>query len=432
MKKTKSHIKNYLKQANDDGFSLLELVIAVGVLLVLSAVGLLAYNGITRNARMAAVQSAADEVYTGAAAYDANGDDYTQAEKDWMETSKKDTANSITVEVKDKEETNGKLCVVAYMEKHTGIIAKKGSGCETGGVVSPGDETTPPPPVVGGETEIPVIDDPEDSGSDDSNVNKTFYADVEINFDPGYDSYYTLLYKDSQENVLFNEYVDPLYSINIVYEGDLWEKVDDKWMPVIYYSIDGYMWWDTKDIKAILECDVEEDETSVYAYCAHNLSKDNKDNPAPTPTPTPVCEYTSEEAKIRAEEIYNETLPKAINMVKNNTIKHVDGKATVLPGDEQNYTRKASDENCGIDITIARIVSTNGETYAFSDQSNRYAYMFVVQIDTDEKIANSSASYRHNHVGLINVKNSYEDSIKASALKYNSPDGTTWGGNNKL
>lgn len=45
-----------------EGFSLLELVIGVGIILVLTAGGLLSYNGIMNNARKAAVESAATDV----------------------------------------------------------------------------------------------------------------------------------------------------------------------------------------------------------------------------------------------------------------------------------------------------------------------------------------------------------------------------------
>lgn len=76
---------------NNDGFSLLELVVAVGILLVLTVGGLLAYNGITDNARDAAVESAASEVYTAAVAFEASGKMTPEiaaqtAEKNWMDT----------------------------------------------------------------------------------------------------------------------------------------------------------------------------------------------------------------------------------------------------------------------------------------------------------------------------------------------------------
>lgn len=139
-------IKKIKHTRNEEGFSLLELVVAVGILLVLTVGGLLAYNGITKNARVAAVQSAADEVYTGAVAYDSNGQDYKEAVKEWMETRNGD---SITVEVGEKN-LDGSFCVVAKMAEHSDITASRGSGCE-GSTGAPGDgehgsgeETTPP------------------------------------------------------------------------------------------------------------------------------------------------------------------------------------------------------------------------------------------------------------------------------------------------
>lgn len=57
-------LKIFKKNYNDNGFSLLELVVAVGILLVLTVGGLLAYNGITKNARQAALDNAVAEIYT--------------------------------------------------------------------------------------------------------------------------------------------------------------------------------------------------------------------------------------------------------------------------------------------------------------------------------------------------------------------------------
>lgn len=52
-------------EANENGFSLIELVVAIGILLVLSVGGLIGYSQITNNAREAAVQSAASDTLTG-------------------------------------------------------------------------------------------------------------------------------------------------------------------------------------------------------------------------------------------------------------------------------------------------------------------------------------------------------------------------------
>lgn len=62
-------VKYNKKTKTDDGFSLLELVVAVGILLVLTVGGLLAYNGIINSARQAAVENAAETVYNQAMIY---------------------------------------------------------------------------------------------------------------------------------------------------------------------------------------------------------------------------------------------------------------------------------------------------------------------------------------------------------------------------
>lgn len=49
---------------NENGFSLLELVVAIGILLVLTVGGLIGYAAITDNARGAAQESAASEIAT--------------------------------------------------------------------------------------------------------------------------------------------------------------------------------------------------------------------------------------------------------------------------------------------------------------------------------------------------------------------------------
>lgn len=118
MKKMKGYVKNYLKEVDENGFSLLELVVAVGILLVLTVGGLLAYNGITRNARMAAVQSAADEVYTMAQSYKTTGVDPVIAEDEYNETAKE-----ISVEVDKTSE--GALRVRAYHHSAGQIMAEK-------------------------------------------------------------------------------------------------------------------------------------------------------------------------------------------------------------------------------------------------------------------------------------------------------------------
>jgi len=74
----------------DSGFSLLELVVSVGVLLTLTVGGLLAYNGIINSARQAAVNNAAETVYNRAMIYktdDKPGTTIQKAVDEWNEAS---------------------------------------------------------------------------------------------------------------------------------------------------------------------------------------------------------------------------------------------------------------------------------------------------------------------------------------------------------
>lgn len=133
-------MNNYIKKLktikeNQEGFSLIELVVAVGILAILSVVGVVAYSKITENARQTTVEAAAAEVLTGAIAYDSNGDAYKQAETDWMNSAAND---SITVSA--NKDSNGDICVKAVNNEHSEANAVKGAGtgCD-GSTNNPGD-----------------------------------------------------------------------------------------------------------------------------------------------------------------------------------------------------------------------------------------------------------------------------------------------------
>lgn len=90
--------KEKLSEKNEDGFSLIELVVAIGVILVLTVGGLIGYSKITDNSRQAAVEKAASEVATAAMAYDANGknvleDEHNPAKK-WNDSASNDSVET--------------------------------------------------------------------------------------------------------------------------------------------------------------------------------------------------------------------------------------------------------------------------------------------------------------------------------------------------
>lgn len=75
--KMAARLKNYRSNLKSAGFSMLEAVVVVGVLLALAVSGFIAYGSITANAKKASVESAASSVYTAALAAEMDGDSAT-------------------------------------------------------------------------------------------------------------------------------------------------------------------------------------------------------------------------------------------------------------------------------------------------------------------------------------------------------------------
>lgn len=98
------------RELNEDGFSLIELVVAVGILAILSVVGVIAYSGITDNARQTAVDAAASDVFTAAIAYDSDADFETTPET--AAKSYNDSSEKINV-VATKDSSDGTITVTA-------------------------------------------------------------------------------------------------------------------------------------------------------------------------------------------------------------------------------------------------------------------------------------------------------------------------------
>jgi surface protein len=136
------------RQKNQEGFSLLEMVVAMGILIVLVIGGILFYRGINQNSKEAAVQQAAKSVYTGAVANQSDNDGSTtpsSAAKEYNE-SQKDT---ITVDGVDRpviyvtvdEFTDGGLKVKAvYGDDEAEHIIDTSRSTDTPVVTDPNEE----------------------------------------------------------------------------------------------------------------------------------------------------------------------------------------------------------------------------------------------------------------------------------------------------
>lgn len=73
--------EKYRSRLKEAGFSMLEAVVVVGVLLALAVSGFISYGLITENAKKASVETAAASVYTAAIAADIDGDPATNSQK---------------------------------------------------------------------------------------------------------------------------------------------------------------------------------------------------------------------------------------------------------------------------------------------------------------------------------------------------------------
>jgi type II secretory pathway pseudopilin PulG len=75
--KMSASLKKYRDNIKAGGFSMLEAVVVVGVLLALAVGGFIAYGKITENAKKASTESAASSVYTAILAAEMDGDSTT-------------------------------------------------------------------------------------------------------------------------------------------------------------------------------------------------------------------------------------------------------------------------------------------------------------------------------------------------------------------
>lgn len=104
-------LKRKGRSLNEDGFSLLDLIVAIGVILVITSVSIGVYNGINSNAKHAAVERAANDVLKAAMLFESDGIDETKAiddetgdsvAKQWMDSAGEKNQVNVTIE-KDED-----------------------------------------------------------------------------------------------------------------------------------------------------------------------------------------------------------------------------------------------------------------------------------------------------------------------------------------
>lgn len=137
--------KEKLAEKNEDGFSLIELVVAIGVILVLTVGGLIGYSKITDNSRQAAVEKAASEVATAAMVYDANGKNVLEDEhnpaKEWNASA---SDNSVETELEVINSADG-VCFKVVATHNKGEKAERlscGEGLGNNGSSGSGGENS--------------------------------------------------------------------------------------------------------------------------------------------------------------------------------------------------------------------------------------------------------------------------------------------------
>lgn len=162
MKKIYSKVKRahycFTKARNRSGFSMLEAVVVVGVLLALVVGGFLSYGPIVKNAKVAKVNSAVSDVYTAVTVALIDGDPKTTATSvidDYNASQTKikleiregvtqpAVAAMTTAAYEPKSDTD--FCVKASMVDDASIFAEKGSCSELTMTPSPTPTVTPSP-----------------------------------------------------------------------------------------------------------------------------------------------------------------------------------------------------------------------------------------------------------------------------------------------
>lgn len=95
MSKIQEIFSNFKKTPKEDGFSLIDVVITVAIIVALSVAGFISYTSIIYNAKLASISTAATEVYSAAIVFMNDTDDDTTLERSVNEYNA--TANGVRV-----------------------------------------------------------------------------------------------------------------------------------------------------------------------------------------------------------------------------------------------------------------------------------------------------------------------------------------------
>lgn len=154
-----NRVRNSLRERTDrarqeEGFSLIELAVAVGILAILAILGVIGYRGLTDNSRKTSVEAAAAEVFTSALARDVDGNSKTDpltADDEWMSSAGE--GSQIHVEVK---KDSGAIKVSAWYDNGDGTkqhFIERSSDSNSPVTTNPDDEIPiiPETPVIEGQ-----------------------------------------------------------------------------------------------------------------------------------------------------------------------------------------------------------------------------------------------------------------------------------------